>query len=78
MKNFFKHPVTITLLILLGVAGLIWGGTALYNAGAENALETELESIEKRLANTSARVNPDEHLKLLARRDWIKKKLENY
>lgn len=62
--------------IVLGLILLIWGGIALYNMGAKNALEKELADVEAQLQNTSGRSAA--HAKLLGKKIALQRLLAKY
>lgn len=64
MKDFFTNPLVLSITLVLIVIGLVYGGKALFNAGQQSALD----AVNNELANTSAHRNPDEHIRLLAKR----------
>lgn len=81
MKIDFKNPVVITVSIItvsiIAVLAIFYfGGTALLNAGQKNALEQELEAINKQLENTSASRSGGTHIQLLAKRTAIQELLQ--
>lgn len=63
--------------VILGLGLLIWGGFALYNWGQRSQLEKDLEIVNGRLQTTSARILPEVHLELLAKRDKLQRMLNN-
>jgi len=78
MKINFKNPYVRWGSILAGVALLIWGGFALWNVAVKTTLEKELTRVNGLLQNTSARINPSEHIELLGRRNKIEELLKKY
>lgn len=71
MKDFFKSPLVITILVIAGIGLLYFGGSSLFKAGQKNALTQELNAVNSQIASVSARMNPDAHIKLLAKRNAI-------
>lgn len=77
MKEFFKSPLVITLLVIVGLGILYFGGTALFSAGQKNALQQELTAVNNQLSQTSARTSSNLHLQLLAKRNALQNLLAN-
>ena len=70
-KINWKNPWVITASVVLGILTVVGIVTLSFNLGQKDALEKEKLLVEQALKNTSARVSPDEHLKLLARKKVI-------
>lgn len=71
MKINWKNPWVIAGTVIGSILLLVGIITLSFNLGEKNALEKELIAINEQLKRTSSRVNPDEHLKLLAKKKAI-------
>lgn len=69
--DFFKTSLGIAILVIAGIGLLWWGGMAIFKSGQESTLNAKLADVNKRLENTSARTNSEEHIQLLARRNYL-------
>lgn len=65
-KEYFKHPLAITLYVIAGIGLLLWGINYIFQTGRKNGLEEQLAEVNKRLQNTSARNS--EFAKLVGKR----------
>ena len=54
MKKFFKNPIVITALVLIGLGLLFWGGSAIYNSNNEKALQMALDNVNGKIKKASA------------------------
>lgn len=71
MKQFFKNPLVIILLIAVAIGLLYWGGSFLYKSGIKNGLQQQLDDVNHRMQNTSARSS--EHPQLLGKKIALEK-----
>lgn len=80
MKKFLAFIKTgwgiFTVLAVIGVLAII--GMSLWNAGARSTVEAKLAEVNSELQNVSARANPDEHLRLLARKKALEQLIAQY
>lgn len=77
-KINWKNPWVYGTLIVSGILLFSSLIALAYRQGGKNALENELLTVNRRIGNISARINSDEHLKLLARRKALQELLKTY
>lgn len=78
MKINWKNPYVIFTTILLGMGALYGIVKVSFYYGEKNALEEEYKAVNNQLQNPTGRINPDEHLRLLAKKTVLEKLLKNY